>query len=166
MPASRPARQGIAHDLLGLADDGLEVLLVPEALCVDLVDVLRPGRPCRKPAAPGHDLEAPDGGIVARRLGQLGDDGLAGQVRLVDGGRREFLQPGLLCRRGRRIDARVAGRAELHCQLPVVLAGILACARRNLRRQQVHDRTVLVRRPDSAVVTQEARPGAFLASEA
>jgi hypothetical protein len=32
MPASRPARQGIAHDLLGLADDGLEVLLVPEAL--------------------------------------------------------------------------------------------------------------------------------------
>ena len=36
MPASRPARQGIAHDLLGLADDGPEVLLVPEALCVDL----------------------------------------------------------------------------------------------------------------------------------
>ena len=60
MPASRPARQGIAHDLLGLADDGLEVLLVPEALCVDLVVVLRPGRPCREPAAPGHDLEAPD----------------------------------------------------------------------------------------------------------
>jgi hypothetical protein len=91
MPASRAARQGIAHDLLGLADDGLEVLLVPEALCVDLVVVLRPGRPCREPAAPGHDLE----GIVARRLGQPRDDGLAGEVRLVDGGRREFLQPGL-----------------------------------------------------------------------
>ena len=45
MPASRPARQGIAHDQLGLADDGLEVLLVPEALRVDLVDVLCPGRP-------------------------------------------------------------------------------------------------------------------------
>src|SRR5690349_23734871 len=43
--------QGVAHDRLCLADDGLQVGLVAEALRVDLVDVLGAGRSGREPAA-------------------------------------------------------------------------------------------------------------------
>ena len=59
------ATKGRVHDLLGLANDPLEVRLVPEALRVDLVDVLRARGTRREPAARRHDLQAADGGTVA-----------------------------------------------------------------------------------------------------
>src|SRR5262245_12441517 len=70
--------QGVAHDLLRLAHDGVEVGLVLEALRVDLVDVFRAGRPGREPATGGHDLQAADRGVIARGTGQLGQDRFAG----------------------------------------------------------------------------------------
>ena len=48
--------QNGAHDFLGLTHDGIQVRLVFEAFRIELVDVLGAGRPCRKPAARGHDF--------------------------------------------------------------------------------------------------------------
>ena len=48
----------------------------------------------------------------------------------------------------------------------VMLAGILAGARRDLGRQKVHDQAVLVGRPYAAVMAQETGAGAFLAAKA
>src|SRR5947199_10876088 len=76
------------------------------------------------------------------------------------------MQPRLLLGRGRRVDPRVTGRAELRRQLPIVLAGILVRAGGDLGRQQIHDRAVLVGRPHGAVVPQEAGASALLAAKA
>src|SRR6266542_4696147 len=124
-----------AHDPLSFGHDCLHVLLVLEALRVDLVDVLRAGRASREPATGGHDLQAADRGVVARSTRQRGGDRLAGQLRLLNGRGRQLLQPRLLLGRRRGVDARVAGRAELRRQFPVVLAGILVGPRRDLGRQ-------------------------------
>lgn len=66
-------------DLLGLLLDEVEVRVALEALHIDLVDGLGAGGARREPAVLGDNLETTDGGIVARRLGQLGDDGLTRQ---------------------------------------------------------------------------------------
>src|SRR5262245_32096197 len=77
---------------LGVAPERLEMCHVSEALRVDLVDVLRPGRARRKPAVLGHDFQAVDWSVVPRSAGQFGDDGLTSQARLLDGLRRQDLQ--------------------------------------------------------------------------
>ena len=46
-------------------ENGVQVRLVLEALGIDLVDILRPGRPGRKPAAGGGDLQAADPDAIA-----------------------------------------------------------------------------------------------------
>ena len=70
--------KGGFDDLLGLALDALQVVRTAEALRVDFVNIFRAGRACREPAVVGDDLEAADGGPVARRRRQLGDDGIPG----------------------------------------------------------------------------------------
>ncbi len=77
--------QSVAHDLLRLAHDGVEVGLVLEAFRVDLVNVFRAGGSGREPPAGGYNLQAADRGVVARGVGQLGRDWFAGQFRLTDG---------------------------------------------------------------------------------
>src|SRR4029450_5117801 len=47
-----------------------------------------------------------------------------------------------------RAELLVVHRAELRRQLPIVLARVLARARGDLGGQQIHDRAVLVGRPD------------------
>src|SRR2546428_496159 len=84
------------HHLLGLGDNGVQVRLVLKTLCVDLVDVLRTGRPGCEPAASGHDFETADGGVVPRGAGQPGGDWLASQGRRLEGLRRQLLTPRLL----------------------------------------------------------------------
>ena len=123
------------------------------------------GRAANQPLA-AHDFQAADRCVVARGAGQLGRDRLAGQRRLLDGLGRQFLKPRLLLGRRRRVDARVVGSAEFRRQFAIVLARVLAGARGDLGRQQVHDRAVLVGRPHGAVAPQEARPGTLLAAEA
>ena len=48
--------QGLVHYLPGFGHDCLQVILVLEALRINLVYVLRAGRPGCEPAAGGHDL--------------------------------------------------------------------------------------------------------------
>src|SRR5262245_51266310 len=110
------------YHLLGLGDDGVQVLLVLKTLRVDLVDMLRTGWPGCKPAAGSHDFEAADRGVVPRGTGQPGGDRLARQGRRLDGLRRQLGQPRLLCERGRGIEARVVWRTELRRQFAVMLA--------------------------------------------
>ena len=100
--------------------------------------------------APGND--APIGGDVYKR-------------QLLYRVRREFRQLCFLLGRGGRVDAGVVRGSELRRQFAVVFSGILASARGNLRRQQVHDRPVLVGRPHSAVKTKKTRSSAFLSAE-
>src|SRR6266446_1540496 len=142
--------EGPVYHRLRFAHDGVEVSLVLEALRVDLVDVLRAGRPRREPAAPGDDLQPADRLAVARGAGQLGPDRFAGQLRLHDGLEGEVRQPRLLLGRRRRIDACVVRRAELLGQRPIVLARVVSGARGDLGRQEGHDRAVLVGGPCGA----------------
>ena len=159
-------RSALGHDPPRLVHDGVEVALVPEALRVELVDVLRARGPDGEPAARRDDLQAADRLVDARRPGQLCRDRLAGQLRRPDRLGRERPQPRLLLGRRRRIDPGVEGRAVLGRQFAVVLAGVLAGPRGDLRRQEVEERAVLVGRPGGPVPPQEARPGALLAREA
>src|SRR5271169_1902628 len=71
--------QSMLHYLLRLADNRVQVLLTPEALGVNFVDVLRAGRPCGKPSAIGNNFKSTDGRIIPRRPRQLGDDPFPGQ---------------------------------------------------------------------------------------
>src|SRR5438045_1412788 len=71
--------QRVVHDPLRLADNSVQVGLALETFCVNLVDVLRAGGARREPTAAGHHLQAPDGGVAARGVGQPGDDRLAGE---------------------------------------------------------------------------------------
>ena len=52
----------------------------PEALRIDLVDILGPRRTRREPSALGHHLQPADGSAVARRVGEDGLDFFAGQL--------------------------------------------------------------------------------------
>src|ERR1700739_2177792 len=96
-------QRGVHHHL-SLADDGVEVGLVLEALRVYLVDGLGARGPGREPAAAGDHLEAIDWSIVARGAAQLGGDGLAGHARLLDGSGRQFCQLRFLLGCRRRVD--------------------------------------------------------------
>ena len=92
LPADVSAmNQGRAHDPLCFGHDRLQVLLVLEALGIDLVFVLGAGRASREPAARGHYLQAADRRPVAGGAGQLGRDRLARQLRLLDGLGRQLL---------------------------------------------------------------------------
>src|SRR5688572_10076687 len=59
-------REGAAHDGAGLLHQRVQVPLIAEALRVDLVHVLRAGRPRREPPVRRHHLEAADLRVVAR----------------------------------------------------------------------------------------------------
>ena len=63
----RPSSARCLTISLGLVEDPLEALLAVEALRVDLVDVLGPGRPRGEPAVLGDDLQAADRRAVAGR---------------------------------------------------------------------------------------------------
>ena len=76
--------QSLVHDLGGLGEHLVQSLGGFEALGVHLVDVLGAGRTGGEPVVLGGDLQTADLGVVARSLGELGGDVLAGQL----GGRR------------------------------------------------------------------------------
>src|SRR5512146_1976240 len=94
--------QSVTDDPLRLLDDRREVALAAEALGINLVQALRSRRPGREPAAGGDDLQAADGGAVARRTRQLARDGLAGECGGPYRLRRKACDACLLLRRGRR----------------------------------------------------------------
>src|SRR5207244_2687163 len=71
---SESQSEGGGDDGFGLVEDLLQMRLVAEALGVDLVHVLGPGRPGREPAVLCYDLQPADLRAVARRPHQLGDD--------------------------------------------------------------------------------------------
>src|SRR2546422_11192782 len=85
--------EGWVPDRLRVAHDGVEVSLVLEAFRVDLVDVLRAGRPRREPAAASDDLQTADRRIVARGRRPRGRDGSAGPLRRKDRLGRGLLPP-------------------------------------------------------------------------
>ncbi len=142
------------------------MFLALEAFHVDLVNGLGAGGARREPAVLGYNLQTADGGVVAGRLGQLGDDGLAGQGGGFHQCRIQLGEHCFLGAVGRCIDAAVAGAAELGLQRVVVRLGILAGDRQNFGSQQRQDETILVGGPDSAIFAQEGGARALLAAKA
>ena len=76
--------QSLVHDLGGLGEHLVQSLRGFEALGVHLVDVLGAGRTGGEPVVLGGDLQTADLGVVARSLGELGGDVLAGQLGGLD----------------------------------------------------------------------------------
>src|SRR5512141_344768 len=107
----------------------------PEALRVNLVDILSAGGARRKPSALRHHLQPADGRTVAWRASEDGLNLLPGQLSGPDLLRRESPQNLLLLRRSRCFDAVVDGLAEFAREFAVDFAGIASHPRRNLRRQ-------------------------------
>src|SRR5271166_3603206 len=103
-------------------ENGLEVPLAPEALGVDLVNVLCAGRPRRKPSAGRHYLQPADRSIITRCRRQLRDNRLTGEVVVLDSIGRQLLEPGFLLRRCCHINARVMRRTEFGGELGVMLS--------------------------------------------
>src|SRR5882724_12870153 len=54
-------------DLLCYLNNVLQVFLTVETFCVDFIDFLGTGWPCRKPAVGGDHLDTTDRGVVAGR---------------------------------------------------------------------------------------------------
>src|SRR5512143_1069830 len=134
LPSRGQERPG--DDLARLVEDPFEVLLAPEALGVELVDVLGSRRAGREPAARGRDLEAADGRVVPRGAGEPRHDGLAAQLARRDVLGREAAEPLLLFGRRRRIDAPVVRRSEALEDFPSVLARVAPGARGDLGCQE------------------------------
>src|ERR1700719_3812904 len=164
MPAFRGLQRAI-NDLARFAQNGVQMSLAMEALRVNLVDVFRTRWPGCKPAAGRHHFYPTDWRVIPGSACKFVDDRLTGEVRFRDGVRREPLQAGFLLRSGRSINARVIRLPELRRQLAIVLARISTCMRSDLGCEQVHDRSVLICRPDGTVETQEAGPGTLLTAE-
>ncbi len=137
-----------------------------EALHVDLVDGLGAGGARREPAVLGHYLETADGGIIARRLGQLGDDGLTRQGGGFHQCRIQLGEHRFLGTVGRGVDTAIAGATKLGFQCVVVSLRILAGHRQNFRRQQRQNETILVGGPDGTIFAQEGGARALLAAKA
>src|SRR6185437_6965968 len=163
---SSDSLQRIADDPLRLLYDGREVPLAQEALGINLVETLGSRRTGREPSVRSDDLQPANRGVVAGRARQLARDRLTRECGCAHGLWRKPGNTRLLIGSRGRIDARIPGRTQFRRQLPIVLAGILAGARRDLGGEQTHDESVLVGAPDGAVTPQKARTGAFLATEA
>ena len=97
------ARDGVIDDFLCLGQNALQFFGIAEALRVNFVDFLGAGRARGKPAAGRHHLDAADRCTVARCMAQYLFDLLAGQPLDLQLVRRQLGEPGLLCRRGRRL---------------------------------------------------------------
>ena len=101
------------HQRLGLRLHLLQVIGALEGLRVDLVDVLGAGRAGGEPGVLRDHLQPADGRSVAGRLGQLGGDGLPGQLGCGDVRRRQFAECSLLLPRGSGVDPGVHRVPEL-----------------------------------------------------
>ena len=89
-----------------------------ETFGVDLVDVLRAGRPCGKPAVFGDHLDAADRGAVAGSVGQRRAYRLAGEFCQAELIRRQRLQQRPSVRRSR------ARRSARRTARPVRASGV------------------------------------------
>src|SRR5580704_1188771 len=105
--------------------------LTLEAFRVNLVDIFGAGGPSRKPTSFCYDLQPANRSLIARGPGKLGGDGLACQVRSLDGVRRESLETCLLFGRSRRVNTCVVWSAKFLGQFAVVLTRIFARASSN-----------------------------------
>src|SRR3569832_913265 len=86
----RSGCQCVADDGLGLDLDAMQMIRAKEAFRIDLVVLLGAGRTRREPPVLGNHLEAADRRAVARRLGEDGLDGFAGQFGSLRLPRREL----------------------------------------------------------------------------
>src|SRR5690349_15310536 len=82
--AAAPESKGLCNGALGVLLNRLQVILVLEALRIDLVDVLGTRRSRGKPSRLGLDLDAAEGLIVARRPGPDRADRFTGELAEVE----------------------------------------------------------------------------------
>src|ERR1700688_5073679 len=139
--------------------------LTLEAFRINLVDIFRAGGPSCKPTTFRYNLQPANRSLIAGGPGKLGGDGLACQVRSLDGVRRESLETCLLFWRSRCVNSCVIWRAKFLGQVAVVLARVFARAGSNFGSQQIHDRAIFVCRPHCSVAAQKTCARTLLSSE-
>src|SRR6516162_3359458 len=163
---SERALERITDECARLGLDALQVICSAEALRVELIDILRPGRPRREPAIRSEHLEPTNRGPIAGRIDEHLLDGIAGELRCADVGGGQLQQRCLLLLGGRRVDTLEGRGAELLRELLIQLGRITTCAGRDLGREQVEHDAILVRGPHLPVVPQERAARTLLATEA
>ena len=164
--ASLLGSQRAGHHLPRFADEGLQVALTPEALGVDLVDVLGAGWPGGEPAVVGDDLQAADRCTVARRARELGGDRFAGQVDALTSSARASRAvssarawPARRCACSSGAPNSPSAPDSVR-QGPLPVRAVISAASRPMMRPSL---SVV---QTAAVMPQEARPGTLLAAEA
>src|SRR5439155_20630887 len=157
--------EGRRDGALGVLLNRPQMVLVPETLGVDLVDVFGARWPRGKPSRLGFDLDAAEGLIVTRRTGPNRTYRFAGKLPHIELLRPERLQRALLFRRRRHIDSLVIGHTEFGREGGKQLAWVAAGSAEDFGGEQPHHHAVLVGRPDRSVALEERCAGAFLAGE-
>src|SRR3954470_23466842 len=82
--AAASESEGLCNGALSILLNRLQVILVPETLRIDLVDVLGTRWSRGKPSRPGLDLDAAEGLIVAWRPGPDRADRFSGELAQVE----------------------------------------------------------------------------------
>src|ERR1051325_3086600 len=114
----------IGDDCLRLFQNALKMVRTSEALRINLVDVLGPGRTRREPSVCCYNFQSSEGSAIPRCVGENSLDLFPGELFQPDLIRREPFKHLLLLRGGRSFDARVFRLSKVTCQLQMDLAGI------------------------------------------
>jgi hypothetical protein len=101
-----------SYDVLGLLLDLPQVTFTAETLGIDLVNILRAGRPRGKPSVLGNHLDSTERKTVPRSCGKLRAYWLAGKFRHADLIGRECLQQLFLFGCRGRVDPLVEGQSS------------------------------------------------------
>jgi hypothetical protein len=148
-------RKCILDDRLGFHLDAMQMFLAKEAFHVYLVYVFGPRRSRREPAALRTDLQPTYRCIVPggpRKYAFYLLTGQNGRGNLI---RRESCEGVFLISSRRRLYPVVHRFAELRSKILVYLPGVSSHPRRDFRREQGRDNTILVSRPNSTITAKK-----------
>src|SRR5438046_149052 len=124
------------------------MILTAETLGIDLVNILRAGRPRSKPSVLRNHLDSTERKAVAPGGSELRSYQLAGKSRHANLIRRQRLQQLLLFRGRGRVDPLVEGRAQLAREANVDFAWVPPGLRGGFRGKQTKNYPILVCGPD------------------
>src|SRR6202047_1755156 len=140
-----------SYGVLGLLLDLPQVTFTAETLGIDLVNILRAGRPRGKPSVLGNHLDSPERKTFPWSGGKLRAYWLAGKFHHADLIGRERLQQIFLFGCRGRVDPLVEGHAQLARELIVCFAWVPLGLCGDFGGKQTENYPVLVCRPDRSV---------------
>src|ERR1700732_5193524 len=140
-----------SYGVLGLLLDLPQVTFTAETLGIDLVNILRAGRPRGKPSVLGNHLDSTERQTVPRRCGKRRSMCRACKFRHADLFGRDCLQQLFLFGCRGRVDPLVEGHPQLARELIVCFAWVPLGLCGDFGGKQTENYSVLVCRPDRSV---------------